>query len=491
MTHTILRRLAPLARTARLTALVMVAGTAFITACGVNDQLLSVDNPDLIDPANLGSPDGAEQLRIGALDRWRLTTGGDNVNGNDNTWLFGGLLADEWATSSTFVQNDEVDERRTQTNNSTVTFAFRKLERVRTAVNQALPYMRTYLPTSTTKIAELYLARGFAEMQLASDFCNGIPLSDGTQPNTILFGKPLTGTEVFNVALASIDSGLAALGTPAVSGDTTVWYALRIARARVLLGNDRVAEARVAVTTPNTIPVSYAYNHTFSTTNGQNAIWGQPNSGRRYLVGDSLEGNARNFLVKNNIPFFSSKDPRVPSRYTVSVRVSDPTKSDTTKSQDGLTNSRTTSLWAETSPVAVLNGIDARLIEAEGRLRAGDAAGMLTILNALRAAPPKVGDVTPAAMPALLLPATYDAQVDLLFREKAFWTFSRGQRLGDLRRLIRFPAYNTATRPRTPDTTFPTGDHYRGGTYGPDVNFPVPQEEENNPLYKGCIDRKA
>jgi hypothetical protein len=193
--------------------------------------------------------------------------------------------------------------------------------------------------------------------------------------------------------------------------------------------------------------------------------------------------------VTNNIPFFSSKDPRVPSRYTITVR--SPTRSDTTKSQDGLTNSRTTSLYAETTPVAVQNGIDARLIEAEGRLRAGDAAGMLTILNALRAAPSKLGEVQPAAMAPLVLPATFDAQVDLLFREKAFWTFGRGQRLGDLRRLIRSPAYNTATRPRTPDTTFPVGNHYRGGTYGTDVNLPVPREEENNLLFHGCIDRKA
>jgi hypothetical protein len=489
MTHTKLRHFAPLARIARLRTLVMVAGAVLVTACGMNDKLLGVENPDLIDPANLGTPDGAEQLRVGALDRWRLTTGGDNVNGNDNTWLFGGLLADEWATSSTFVQNDEVDERRTKVDNSTVTFAFRKLQRVRTAVNQTLPYMRTYLPTQTTRIAELYLARGFAEMQLASDFCNGIPLSDGTQPNTIINGTPLTVKEVFDVALASIDSGLTIMGTATDTASVRVRTGLRIARARALLGNDRVAEARAAVTPTPAIPVDYSYNHTFSTNNGQNAIWGQPNSGRRYLVGDSLEGNARNLLVKNNIPFFSSRDPRVPSRYSITVR--SPTRSDTTKSQDGLTNSRTTSLYAETTPVAVLNGIDARLIEAEGRLRAGDAAGMLTILNALRAAPPKLGEVQPAAMTPLTPPATFDAQVDLLFREKAFWTFGRGQRLGDLRRLIRTTAYNTPTNPRTPDTTFPAGIHYRGGTYGTDVNFPVPREEENNLLFKGCIDRKA
>jgi hypothetical protein len=38
---------------------------------------------------------------------------------------------------------------------------------------------------------------------------------------------------------------------------------------------------------------------------------------------------------------------------------------------------------------------------------------------------------------------------------------------------------------------FPVGTHYKGGTYGPDVNLPVPQQEENNPNFTGCLDRSA
>ena len=77
-----------------------------------------------------------------------------------------------------------------------------------------------------------------------------------------------------------------------------------------------------------------------------------------------------------------------------------------------------------------------------------------------------------------------DAAIDLLFREKAFWTFTRGQRLGDLRRLVR--QYG-----RAPENVFPEGEHYRGGPYGDDVNLPVPQQEENNPNFSGCTDRNA
>jgi hypothetical protein len=41
---------------------------------------------------------------------------------------------------------------------------------------------------------------------------------------------------------------------------------------------------------------------------------------------------------------------------------------------------------------------------------------------------------------------------------------------------------------------FPTGLFFKGGTYGPDVNLPVPTIENQNPLYSGgisCLDRNA
>jgi hypothetical protein len=75
----------------------------------------------------------------------------------------------------------------------------------------------------------------------------------------------------------------------------------------------------------------------------------------------------------------------------------------------------------------------------------------------------------------------------LFFREKAFWTFGRGERLGDLRRLARQDPYKQWYNV---GNLFPTGNHYRGGVYGTDVNLPVPKDEENNnPNFHGCIDR--
>ena len=112
---------------------------------------------------------------------------------------------------------------------------------------------------------------------------------------------------------------------------------------------------------------------------------------------------------------------------------------------------------------------------------------MITILNGLRPAGLKIAEIQlkPTDLPALAVPATAADAEKLYFREKAFWTFSRGQRLGDLRRLVRFyPGH-------TPENTFPVGEHYRGGDYGPDVNLPVPTDELTNPNFTGCIDRNA
>jgi hypothetical protein len=131
-------------------------------------------------------------------------------------------------------------------------------------------------------------------------------------------------------------------------------------------------------------------------------------------------------------------------------------------------------------PMAVADGIEARLIEAEAAYNMGANANALPILNALRA--------TRTGLAPLTDPGTPAGRVDQLFRERAFWMFGTGHRLGDLRRLVR--QYG-----RAQNTVFPVGNYAEGGTYGSDVNFPVPQSEANNPaIPQGaslCINRNA
>lgn len=448
------------------------AGAALVVAAACADAksaLLTAPDPDLIAPELVQSIDGANAVRIGALARLRTATAG-----SDGDWLFGGLLTDEWSTSSTFIQNDEADQRRVSLNNGTVTGFYRSLNQVRTATNQAIALLNKFAPAPASNIGEMYFARGFAEMQMAQDFCNGLVISDGTATAPV-GGVPMSIDQVFTMAVASYDSAIA-LSSATDAATVLIRNSATVGKARALIGLNQHTAAAALVAA---IPTSFTYDVTFSTTTGDNILWNQPNSSQRYTVGDSLEGNGRNLVVAGALPFFSRKDARLPVSYTVSAN-----GRDTTKSQDGLTYSRRTTLWARTTAVPVVNGIDARMVEAEALAKAGNAAGSLAILNALRAAPPKLGEVTLTATSLAPLPLATStaAAVDQLFDEKAFWTFSRGQRLSDRRRMMR--QYGRAEA-----TVFPTGNHYRGGTYGSDVNFPVPVDEQNNPNFKACTNR--
>ena len=87
-------------------------------------------------------------------------------------------------------------------------------------------------------------------------------------------------------------------------------------------------------------------------------------------------------------------------------------------------------------------------------------------------------------------PGDPDGRVRMLFGERARWLFGTGQRLGDLRRLVRQYGYDQSA-------VFPTGTYAKGGTYGMDVNFPIPFEEHENQALSGlegqplCLDRNA
>jgi starch-binding outer membrane protein, SusD/RagB family len=453
-----------LGRRSRSLAAAAAAIALSLSACqSANDRLLGVTDPDIINPNDIVNADGAVALANGAIGTFRSITGG-----GESTWLFGGLLADEWSTSSTFIQNDETDQRQIQEFNSSITGMLRQLYRTRTRANEAIASLQKFSPASRALLAEMYLARGFAEMQLASDFCNGIPIGNVFTPDPT-FDTPKSTQQVFQYAAASLDTALTfANGTDAPS--VTMNRTIRVVRGRVALALGQFTEAAALV---SAVPTTYVYQHSFSLNTSSNTLWGQGLSSRRYSVGDSVEGNARNIRVTNAIPFASAKDPRLPVTIPTSGAIN---------GQDGQTYARTTAMWGQLTAVDVANGVDARLIQAEVALRAGNVTEWLSILNALRATPPKLGEIQPAAMPALADPGNEAARVNLHFREKAFWTFSRGQRLGDMRRLIK--QYG-----RTEATVFPQGVHYKGGNYGKDVNLPVVTAERNNPEFNGCTDR--
>ncbi|HEX6751502.1 MAG TPA: hypothetical protein VF092_29690 [Longimicrobium sp.] len=449
------------------------------------DELLQVTDPDIINPIDVASPDGAEALRLGAMARFiGATTGYNGGSSGETLWMYSGLLADEWQTGDTFAQRIETDARHAIDSNANLANGYLYAHRARVSAAQAIRAIAAYNPAAPTwQTAELFFVEAYIENMLAEHFCNGIAFSD-VFDGVDTYGPQLTGTQVYNQALAHADSGLAALGAGTSAQENKVRNALKLTRGRILVNLGRFTDAAAEVAA---VPTTYAYEHQHSLTTRTNTVGEMNNVGRRYTMGDNEGTNGLNFV--------SANDPRLPTCTGIS------TPTTTRCQQRGFTTSNTPfnttnavplrvqlrwtsglqtgATAAQSSPDSVLLGKEARLIEAEAQLRAGNfagAGGTLAILNALR--------TTVVGLAPLVDPGTAVAQQNLFFREKAFWMYSHGTRLGDLRRLIR--QYG-----RGAETVFPTGVFAEGGNYGPDVNLILPQQERNNPNFTGCLDRNA
>ena len=135
-----------------------------------------------------------------------------------------------------------------------------------------------------------------------------------------------------------------------------------IVKGRALLNRGQFAAAAAAVAQVST---TFRYETDYSSSAGQNEIWNLNTSIKRYTVADT-EANV-------GLPFVNANDPRVP-------RVSGGSVFD---SGFPITSNRQ-GIWGQYSPVAIATGIEARLIEAEVALQAGDTTTWLNDLNVLR-----------------------------------------------------------------------------------------------------------
>lgn len=456
------------------------------------NQLLEPQNPGLIDQGAVGSSAAATALKVGAIGKFKLLL---NCTSGECLWEESGNLADEFKNSDFQPDRQDIDQRTMSASNAIISSTnggYPAVTQIRGYIRDAIAAEVKYNPQNTTDIAELWMALGFVEMSLAEDYCNGIPLGSNTNGSvdyTSAAFTPLTNAQVYGIAQAHVDSAINMIpASDTATASVAVRRAALIVKARILVdkgGNFASAAALVpsAGTTPGSfVPSSYQYVWTTQTSSNSddNGLWVLNISVSRITVSDSFDIVAgQQNVIRNALPFASANDPRVPV-------ISGSKATPTVVAEDGTTPLFVEQIWkGRDDPVPLVSGIDARLIEAEAALNNGDIAGMMTILNALRAAPPRIGNFQPAAMAALPTPPDQPSATTLFFREKGFWTFGRGQRLGDLRRLIR--QYN-----RTEDQVFPAGIYFKGGTpYGHDVNLPVPDAERVNPQFTGCIDRKA
>lgn len=281
------------------------------------------------------------------------------------------------------------------------------------------------------------MALAFIEMTSAENFCNGIPLgsnSAGVVDYSSDEFKSRTNAEVYDVALTHIDSALAIVGSATDVVSTDVRRASLLTKARILVDKGQYAAA-AALVPVSVIPNNYQYLFiTQASTNNDNlGIWTLNNSIARMTVGDSIVNYlGKQFFIGNVIPFATLNDPRVPILKGTDAKLP--------AEDGGLTPLFIQQIWKGRDDPMV-SGIDARLIEAEGKLAAGDFAGMMTILNALRTAPPRIGNFQPATMTAIsTTPTTKRCSDDVVLPRKsllAIWSRSTSERSPSARSPVR------------------------------------------------------
>jgi len=433
---------------------------AALTMIGCSSKILGVDTPDVLSQSALGGSLGATTIRNGAMQDFTV-----NFSGNQDGFVVStGNMADEVQTSDTFADRYFTDGRRqTEVLGGATNSTYNGLQLARSDLGSAITGWAAVKSMTNAaakdSLSEMYTLRGVTENLFAEAYCSGVPFSVVKPDGSFEYGAPQTTVQILSRATASIDSALAL-----ATGNTYKYFA-QVSKGRTLVNAGQFAAAAAAVAG---VPTSYKYTlyHSVATGRQQNGIYnGTFVSGSRYTIGTKEGTNGLDFLT-------TPADPRVP--WTPSTRTGfDGTSRNLPVEQK---------YPAQGSSVVLADGIEARLIEAEARLQGAtqaDRDATFALLNTLRAT-----GLATAIAPLAASPATQDAAVDLLFKERAFWLWLTGHRLGDMRRLLRQYGRNQAN-------VFPVGTLALrpSDTYGTDVNFIIPFPEKNNPNFTGCINR--
>jgi hypothetical protein len=423
----------------------LVLAATLTLGLGACDSILDVTDPDLVVPETLTGAQGADLFWAGAIGdfAWAMTASGGGQA------IYVGLFTDEYHLSGTFPTREEVDQREVDYNNGTLGGMFNRLHRARVAAKNAAETLEEIDP-SDPRVGEMWNLNAYLFLTFGENYCSGVPFGDAPRQGDLVLGEPATTTETYEMALARFDLALAESGS-----DTDLMNLARVGKARTLMNLNRYSEAAGLV---GSIATDWAYliQHSDNSGRQQNSHYEMSQDQERWSISDN-EGI-------NGLPFRSANDPRVPWEDSGGNGFDETTR---------LYHQMKYPSWHE--PVVLASGHEARYIEAEAALATGDGTTFLSKLNEVRA---------DFGMDDVVDPGTADGRVDLLFYERAFTFWGDGHRLGDLRRLVR--QYGRAV-----NTVFPSGDYFKGGIFGNDVDFVIPQEEENNPNFVACLERGA
>jgi hypothetical protein len=408
-------------------------------------------------------------LYIGALNDFTIAWSGAGDGGNGSheghvglSALFGDELTSEYLDEFTFRR--ALDTGQATPQNTQLSGIFNDLSASRHSAELAASSFATIAPHDVGR-AEMLSIEGYTYILFAEMWCSGVPFGELNETTGApIYGFPTTTSRMDSIALAKFDtaSTLAAADTTTeilgqyATSTAEILALSEVGRARVLLDLGQFAAAQAAADSAvlNDAALNYQMENSLNSPRQYNGVW-------QYTYADDAWGTVDR-KGGNGLDYESANDPRVlwvdghqngslgatPSGLdTIYFQLKYPTK--------------------ETS-ATLASATEATLISAEADLKAGNIGSWANKLNMLRAnsglaLPPLTADSTSLASP--------DMRVEVHFRERAFWLWLTGTRLGDLRRLIHQYGHND----------FPANPTR-------DIRFSIPVSETNNPHFKACLD---
>lgn len=481
-----------------LPRLVIAAAMALPLAACNTDELVAVTDPERLRPEDLTGLAAVPALVNGAT---RQFAGGYSGFGGDAFLSSSAVITDEWYYGDTFTTRQAADQRTLQPavlgNISDAAYA--RLHQARLNARRAYAVVEEFTTAATAASdnatqAQLRAIEGYTYVTLSEGWCGGVPFSripdtGPLDPGAIEFGAALSTNQMNDTAVVRFNQGLA---------DNPSNNLAAVGKGRALLNLGRYADAAAAVAA---VPTTFVFfiEHSPNSGDQNNPVFSLQSNGRYGIANlegaDAPSGTTRpdaptsgtaapptTAAGAEGLPFRGLQDPRIPHKnrpncFTASVRC--------------WMNNNYPDLESD---VPLASGIEARLIEAEAAFQAGDFTTMMTRLNDLRAnASARLTQLYPRAVqtfPAIGVPSlapltdpgTTEGRRNMIFQERALWLYNTGHRQGDLRRLVRVYGLPVAS-------VWPTGTHFRGGSFGTDVAYPVPFDEENNPSFvrSACV----
>lgn len=401
-----------------------IAGTALLAASAAcSDKFVSVTNPDVIDAATVDPLSGATMMALSAQQNYATALG--------FLAMYGGWFTEEANVSDTFPTRNEFGFRIVSDLNTSLNPDL--WQRISLAAAGAKAVLDLDLPNPTTNInlARAATFRGFAILQMATDFCT----------TALSSGPELTTVQGLDSAIFWFSRGIDVGKANATADGLALANAALVGRARAKLQKGDKAGAAVDAAA---VPTGFQYDlrYTDDLTN-------------RVRLGNQLYIFTFDRSSISVAPWYRTNDPRVPYKGPGITKLNP---------QDAVPGGfyEQTKFPGYAAPIRLASKLEADYIAAEAT---GDATTQLALINARRLANGKTAyaGATDAA-----------SVLKELYNQRAYEFYLEGRRVADFRR-----------SPASVTSMTPAGAPYFKpgyGNVGTQTCYPLPRvERDNNP----------